>query len=153
MVKQIESLKKGRVLLLESISDLTVGQLNQIPQSLNNNIAWNMGHIIVVQQSACYKRADLPALISDDFQKKFKPGSQPKKAVSDAEIKGINRLFFTTINQLEADYSNQVFSNYIPWSTRLGGEVANIDDAIKFLVFHEGLHLDAIMAIARLMRK
>jgi hypothetical protein len=151
MVEQIESLKKGRASLLESIKGLTADQLNKIPQGLNNNIIWNLGHMIVVQQGICYKRAGLPTLISPDISERFKPGSQPGEVISDAEIKNIGQLFLTSIDRLAADYRSHAFSNYTAWSTRLGGEVANIDDGIKFLLFHEGLHSGIIMDIKRLV--
>jgi len=50
MKKEIERLKKTRIFLLDLIKDLTTEQLNEIPKGFNNNIIWNLGHLIASQQ-------------------------------------------------------------------------------------------------------
>jgi len=153
MTKQIETIRKIRSVLLEHLKDLSTEQFNQIPHGFNNNIIWNLGHIISVQQGICYKRAGLPTLISDDFFERFKPGSKPEGIISDDEIAHIKQLLFTTLDQLETDYNKQIFSNYTAWSTRHGMEIAGIDDGIKFLLFHEGLHSGNIMTMKQFLIK
>lgn len=151
MNKQIESLKKARALLLEGINDLTIEQLSQIPAGFNNNIVWNLGHMIAAQQGICYKRAGATPVISDDFWEKFKPGSKPEGTAEAAEIENIKNLFLSSIDQLEIDCNTHVFDNYTTWTTSYRVEIANINDAISFLPFHEGLHSGIIMALTRLM--
>jgi hypothetical protein len=151
MTKHIETIKQVRTLLLEGIKDLNAEQLNKIPAGFNNNINWNMGHLIVVQQGICYKRAGLPALIIDDFWERFKPGSKPDIVINDDEIAHIKQLLLITWDQLEIDYNKNIFGNYTAWTTRYGVELASIDDGIKFLLLHERLHSATIMAIKRLV--
>ncbi len=59
----------------------------------------------------------------------------------------------STLDQLTIDRETNTFDNYKPWTTRYGAELTNIDDAINFLLFHEGLHTGVIMAIAKLVTK
>jgi hypothetical protein len=151
MTKQIETVKKVRALLLEGIKDLTTEQLNKIPAGFNNNIIWNLGHLIAAQQGICYKRTGATPLISDDFWERFKPGSKPEVTVEAAEIENIKSLFLRSIDQLEIDCDTPVFNSYTAVTTRYGIELASIDDGINFLPFHEGLHLGTIMAIKRLV--
>lgn len=150
MTEQIETVKKVRALLLEGINGLTVEQLNKIPAGFNNNIIWNLGHMIAAQQGICYKRAGATPLISDDFWEKFKPGSKPEVTGEAEEIENIKSLFLSSIDQLEIDYDTLVLNNYTAVTTRYGVELASIDDGINFLPFHDGLHSDTIMAIKRL---
>ncbi|MGZ3764272.1 MAG: DinB family protein [Mucilaginibacter sp.] len=152
MTKQIEIIRKTRTFLLEQLKELTADQLNKVPEGFNNNIIWNLGHMIAAQQGICYKRADLTAVISDDFWEKFRSGSKPEGLVSTAEIEDIKQLFFTSLDQLEADYGNHIFAGYAPWMTRYNVELASIDEAINFLQFHEGLHLGYVMALKRLVK-
>jgi hypothetical protein len=151
MTKQIEIVKKVRASLLEGIKDLTTEQLNKIPAGFNNNIIWNLGHLIAVQQGICYKRAGATTPISVDFWEKFKPGSKPEATAEATEIENIKSLFLSSIDQLEIDYNTPVFDNYTAWTTRSGIELARIDDGINFLPFHEGLHSGTVMAIKRLV--
>ncbi len=152
MTKEIETLKRDRSLLLESIKDLNAEQLNKIPPGFSNNIIWNLGHTIAVQQGVCYKRAGLPALISDYFGENFKSGTKPEGVISDDEITQIKQLLLITLDRFEIDLNNQIFGNYAAWSTRHGMKVANIDDSIKFLLFHDGLHAETIVAIKKIVK-
>ena len=149
MLSQIEAIRENRAVLLEQLEGLTTGQLNQIVKGFNNNIVWNLGHMITVQQGICYKNAGLSMLIRDDFWHRFKPGSVPQGMISADEIASIKQMLIITLDQLETDYKKQIFRQYTSWVTRLGVEVASIDDGIKFLRFHEGLHSGVIAALCR----
>jgi hypothetical protein len=151
MTKQIETIKKVRAFLFESIKDLTSEQLNKIPDGFNNNIIWNLGHLVAAQQGICYKRAGLATQISDEFWEQYRSGSKPGNPLSDAEIAHIKELFFSTLDQLESDYNNNIFTGYTAWSTRYDVEITSIDDALKFLPFHEGLHSGTIGTLKRLV--
>jgi hypothetical protein len=153
MNKQIEAIRRSRSFLLDQLKDLSDEQLNRIPEGFNNNIIWNLGHMITVQQGVCYKRAGLPTLISDDFLERYKPGSKPEGLINAEEIAYIKNLLVITLEQLEADYNKQVFGNYKAWTTRHGVELADIDDGIKFLSLHDNLHSGTIMAINRFAKK
>jgi len=151
MNQQIENLKKVRIFLLESIKDLTTEQWNKIPEGFNNNIAWNLGHLIAAQQGMCYKRANLTPHISDEFWEQFRTGSKPGADLSAGEIENLKGLFLTLMDQLDADYNNQIFGNYTAWSTRYGVEITSIEDALRFLLYHERLHAGTIGALKRLL--
>lgn len=151
MKKQIDTIKKVRTFLLEGIKDLTTEQLNRIPEGFNNNIIWNLGHLVAAQQGICYKRAGVKPLITDEFWENYRSGSKPQGPVSEAEIENIKTLFLITLDELEMDYDKNLFTNYTTWTARYGTEMTNIDDAIAFIPFHEGLHSGVIMALKRLV--
>lgn len=151
MNQQLETIREARTSLFEHVDDLTVGQFNQIPQGFENNICWNMGHMIVVQQGICYQKSGLPLLINEDFWEKFRPGSRPEGIIGVFEILNIKQLLVATLDQLETDYERQIFGNYMNWSTRIGTKVTSIDDALEFLAFHEKLHLGTIISIKKLV--
>ena len=65
MTKQIEIIKKTRVSLLELVKDLSTEQLNKIPDGFNNNIIWNLAHMIAAQQGVCYVRAGLAPVVGE----------------------------------------------------------------------------------------
>ena len=153
MEKQFEILRKTRGFLLSIINDLSIQELNQIPKGFNNNVAWNFGHVIAAQQGVCYLRAGLPMLIDKEIFTKFKPESKPESEMGEDELEGLKSLLFSTIDDLEADYAAGKFSNYTPWTTRYGVQIDSIEDAIKFLPFHDGLHLGYSMALRRAVRQ
>jgi hypothetical protein len=152
MTKQIEIIRKTRSFLLKNLEGLTTEQYNKIPEGFNNNIIWNLGHLIAAQQGVCYIRAGLAPRVGEEIINSFKSGTKPEKDFSEAEIENIKSLLFSTLDQLEGDYNNNVFGGYTAWSTRYEVELAGIDDALDFLPFHEGLHSGCINTLKRLVK-
>jgi len=148
---KLQSLKKIRLVSLQLMQDLSIEQLNHIPQGFNNNILWNAAHLIAAQQGVCYMRAGLPTMISTDFYNAYKPGTKPTAPLGQEEINYIKELLLTSIDQFEADLDKKVFSNYTSWTTRYGVTLNSIDDAVDFLPFHEGMHIGYMMALKRLV--
>src|SRR5579872_5271934 len=144
MNPQIEILRKTRANVLEQIKDLTNEQLNYVAEGFNNNIIWNLEHMIATQQGMSYRRAGLPTIITDDFWEKYRTGSKPDGLAGENEALQIRELLFTTLDKFEIDYDKKIFGNYTAWSTRSGVEIASIDDSLRFLPYHEGLHSGTI---------
>ncbi|MFI5158724.1 MAG: DinB family protein, partial [Sphingobacteriales bacterium] len=141
MKREIEIIKQLRQRILDEISHLSVEQLNKIPAGFNNNIIWNLGHMIAAQQGICYKRAGLDVRVDEAFINAYKPETKPEGFVDDEGVKEIKKMLFTTLDQLEADYDNGAITGYNPFVTRYNVALSNIDEAIGFLPFHEGLHI------------
>lgn len=153
MKKQLEIIRKPRLFLLNSINELSLDELNEIPAGFNNNIIWNMGHMVAAQQGVCYVRMGLPPFTGEDFFNRYKPGSKPEAPVTAAEVDQVKELLFSTLEQLERDYDQGIFKAYVPWVTRYDVAVNTIEEALLFLPFHEGLHLGYITALKKLIRK
>ncbi len=151
MRRAIDIIKQPRLLVLKEIEHLSTEQLNKIPQGFNNNIAWNMGHMIAAQQGICYKRSGLDTTVGEDFFNTYKPGSKPEKFIDEAEIAFIKEQLFISLEKLEADLDKGIFGNYTQVMTRYGIELNNIDEAVAFLPFHEGFHVGYIVALRRLV--
>jgi hypothetical protein len=152
MEKQFEILRKTRTFLLSIINELTPEQINKIPVGFSNNIAWNFGHVIAAQQGVCYKRAGLPMMIDEELFSRFKPESKPETPVGGSELQLLQSLLLSTIDGLEADYKAGKFEGYRPWTTRYGVQIDDIEDAISFLSFHDGLHVGYVMALRRAVK-
>ena len=152
MNKAIESLKKTRLHLLELIKDLSVEQLNEIPIGYNNNVIWNLGHLIVSQQALCYMRANVKPRVDDKYFTNFKPGTKPEFPIDEDDVLEIKGLLISVLDQLEADYNENLFANYGTFTTVFGVELTNIDDALNFVLFHDGLHTGYIMAMKHMLR-
>jgi hypothetical protein len=149
MQKGIERIRNARTYILKLIEGLDAEQLNKIPIGLNNNIIWNVGHLITSQQSICYRRAGIEMFVEEKYLTAYKPGTKPDAFVTETEIEIMKKLFLTAIDKFEKDYNNGLFSKYPTWTTPYGMVVDNIDDAINFVLFHEGLHTGYIMALKR----
>lgn len=148
---QVTTLKKLRFAVLKAVEQLTTEQLNKVPDGFNNNIIWNIAHLIASQQNLCYVKAGQGTLVPEGFIQAYKPGTKPEKEVSAEEIEQIKSLLPDTADQLEADLVAHKFDNYSPWVNSMGLELNNINDIISYLPLHEGMHLGYILALKRLI--
>lgn len=148
----IEKIKIARNSLLSTVAELSIEELNEIPAGFNNNIIWNLAHLTAAQQGMCYVRAGVPTGVSEEFITPFKSGTKPEKFVGENEVRALKEIFLSSLDQFEADYRKNLFANYSAWKTRAGIEINNIDDAIQFLFFHEGVHAGCIIAMKKLVK-
>lgn len=149
MNKQFEILRQSRKLILSSIENLSIEQLNKIPEGFNNNIAWNVAHLVVTQQLLCYKLSELECLISNDMIERFQKGTFPKRPVLEDEFLDIKKLFLELPNKLEEDYKNQKFKKYLSYKTSVNITLNSIEDGIEFNAYHEGIHLGIILQLLK----
>ncbi len=147
----INTLLTLRKSLNDLTKDLNIEQLNKIPPGFNNNIIWNIGHVIATQQGLCYSRSGLPTIISESFFSMYKSGSKPERFIEDKEVIQMRGLLTSSIEQLEKDYQENVFEKYSSLTTRYGVVLSNIDEAINFLPFHEGFHMGYVLSLKRLV--
>jgi len=150
-MEAIQTIRKTRQFLLDTIKDLSAEQINTIPQGFSNNIIWHLGHMVAAQQGVCYIRAGIAPVLDQAFIDRYKSGTKPEHIITDQEIGQIKGLMFSSLDQLQQDYDQKAFEGYTAWSTRYGNTISNIQEAIDFLPFHEGMHIGYIMAFKKLI--
>lgn len=101
--------KTSRKIYLEFFNKYSLEQLNIVPDRFNNNLIWNIGHIIAAQQSLVYRTSNLPMNFTDAYFDKYKHGTKPVVAVSQSEVNEIKSLLISMIDQTGADLSNGSF--------------------------------------------
>lgn len=151
MSQPLAIIRNPRTTILNVIANLSLEQLNRIPAGFNNNIIWNLGHMIAAQCGVCYKRAGLEMPIDETFFDIYKPGTKPERLYTAEDMEQIKTLFATTCNILEADLQKDIWTNYPTWTTRYGVEIKSINDAVAFRPFHEGLHIGTVMALKKIV--
>jgi len=139
----------NRKLLLNLLNSFSTEQLNNIPAGFSNNLIWNIGHVVVVQQLLIYKLSGLPMMVSDVLVEKYKKGSLPSNNVTEEEINEIKSLLFVTIDQTVKDVEANLFKNYNEFTSMSGFTMRNYKDAIEFNNFHEGIHTGIMLQIKK----
>ena len=135
------------------LENTSLEDLNKIPNGFNNNIVWNIGHIIVTQQLLAYKLSGLPIMLSDAIIDAYKKGSKPERAITQTEVDELKVLLFSTIEKTTEDYNKGLFKNYESYTvSTTGNTLTNIDEAFQFIMFHEGMHLGYVMALLRAIK-
>lgn len=149
MHQVFEITRTSRKVLAQFIEQHTLEQLNKIPEGFNNNLIWNLGHCIVVQQMLVYKLSGLPMLVSDAMVEKYRKGTKPESEVSQAEIEELKAMLFETINQTKTDVARKIFKNYDEFTSMSGFTMRNVEDAMAFNYYHEALHIGMMMSIRK----
>ena len=151
MKKHFEYLKVTRNNVLKLIENLDLEQLNKIPEGFNNNLAWNLGHILATQQLLCYGLSSLPMELDNDFISSYRKGSKPEGDISQTDLDSMKNQMIVLADKIEDDYSNGIFKEYKEYSTSFNATLSSVDDGILFNNMHETMHLGFMIALKKLV--
>lgn len=151
MQRTFEITTTSRKIVSQFLDNYSLEQLNNIPVGFKNNLIWNIAHVIVTQQLLVYKFSGLPMLVSEELVQKYMKGTKPEINATQAEVEELKILVSKTINQTKEDYDNGIFENYEEYPTSTGFVLGNVEDAMAFNNFHEGLHIGIMMSLRKLI--
>lgn len=140
---------KNRKIMASFIDAFTLADLNKVPENFNNNLIWNIAHLVATQQLLTYSLSGLPMQVSDKFIEKYKKGSYVSEIVSQEEVDEIKKLLFSTIEKTKEDYKKGVFNAFQPYTTSTNSTLKSFEEAMEFNNFHEGIHLGYILALKK----
>ena len=140
-------LEQDRNLTYSAVAKLNEAQWLAIPDGFDNNIVWNVGHLIVVQQLICYQLSDVPMHVSKEQVRLYKTGTSPADWTQTPDISQLLKQLTEMPKLFADDLAAQKFKKYRQFTTSTGISLKSLDDAIAFNHFHEGLHLGFILAI------
>ena len=141
--------KTNREKYLQFLENYSLEQLNKIPEGLNNNLIWNIGHIIVTQQGLVYRLSGLPINVSDEMMHTYKNGSKPTANATQEDVNEIKLLLFSLMNQTKSDFETGKFQTYTEYTTQMGFNLTSAKEALEFNNYHEAIHLGVMMSIKK----
>ena len=130
---------------------MTEEQLLTIPEGLDNNILWHMGHLILSHNRMLYGSCGLPASCNPEYTQWFNKGSNPGTWTGTPPVAEVVEVFHSQMDQIIADYAADKFQNYKPMELAPGMSLENADDAIGFIVIHESVHHGNIISMRKLL--
>lgn len=149
VLEQTLQIRKGFYHILKSTPR---EELLKIPEGFNNNIWWNIAHVVSTQQALVYALSGNKLQIPQELKDKFKKGTIPDGTATDEEIEQVKALLFSTIEKTIEDYDQGLFSNYNDYTTSANVTLTSVEDAISFNFFHEGLHYGSVLALRRAVK-
>ncbi len=142
-----------RVIFSKIIEETSLEDLNKIPKGFNNNIIWNIAHVVVSEQLLAYKLSGLSSTLSDEIINKYRKDTKPESDVTQKEVNKIKDLLFSTLEKTKADYNKGVFKTYNAYTvSTTGNTLTNIDDALQFILAHEGIHYGYVLALLKAIK-
>jgi len=149
MDKIFDILLKNRTILHTFLQNTPKEDLFKIPEGFNNNIWWNIAHVVVTPQLLLYKLSGLDFTIEEELVNKYKKGTFPEGEPSQTEMEKIKTYLLSNVEQFQQDYERGTFKNFQEYMTTPKVGLNSVEDALQFNVFHEGLHLGSILALKR----
>jgi hypothetical protein len=140
---------KNRAVLKIFIETYSLEDLNKVPEGFGNNIIWNIAHTIATQQILVYGLSGLPTAIPEDFINRFRKGTKVDRNLNQVEVEEIKGLLFSTVEKLKEDYNNKIFKSFNAYTVTTKSTLTNVEEAIAFNNFHEGIHLGYILALKK----
>ena len=135
----------SRKVLLGFLEKYSLDELNKIPEGFSNNLIWNIGHILVVQQLLVYKLSGLPTMVSNEMIEKYQRGTKPEHNVGQEEVDEIKVLLFSTLEKTKQDFEENLFQNYTEFTSMSGFTMKSAANAIEFNNYHEAMHTGIMM--------
>lgn len=151
MEQIFETMRVTRDNIIQLAEGFSNDQLNSIPVGFNNNLVWNLGHVLVTQQLLVYRLSGLPSYLSDDVIDRFRKGTKPEALISEAEIGEIKQNLTELVEKTKEDWSAGKFESYKEYPTSFGVTLRSSADAMQFNNNHEALHLGYMMAMKKLV--
>ncbi len=142
--------ERTRHTIAAEIQDLTDAQLLRVPDGFANNIAWNIGHVIALQQSMIYERSGLPAAVELAEMKQMYWGkTSPADWTETPDPQALLTMFMRHPAQLRADVDAGKFTNvaYAARTSGSGVQMQTVVEAMHYNNTHEALHRGAILAL------
>lgn len=148
---QLDLLLTTRRNALKVTAGLDEDQLNIIPSGFNNNIIWNLGHMLVTQQLLIYSLTYNEVFIDPALVPLYRKGSYPSQTKSRDEIKYIKHQLEFSVSRIKQDYLAGRLDTYKTYTTSYNVTLTSVEEAIHFNNLHEAMHLGYIMCIKKFL--
>lgn len=148
----LEILKATRKNIIRDIENLSIEQFNIIPNGFNNNIIWNVAHLVATQQLLVYGFSGTPFVVPQELIDLYRKGTAPTAVVDKEQIEEYKSLLISTIEQMDKDYKNGALGeNYRAYTTSYGMTLSSVEEAIEFNNVHDAMHYGMIKMMLRMV--
>jgi len=148
----VSLIEKTRQRMLKMAEALPPEKLLRIPAGFRNNLLWNLGHVMAVQQNLCYEKSEFPVRVPTYLLTPFRKGTHPGEWSGTMDLEDIKTWLLESVNSLREDLHKNVFAHFTPFETGTGAKIASISDALSFDAWHEAMHLGIMMSMLKLVQ-
>ncbi|RIX52155.1 DinB family protein [Paenibacillus nanensis] len=152
LFKQLRFVRTNTV---QRVKDMSMEKACIVPRGFNNNVLWNLGHILFVHERFSFALINEKMELPNHFAELFAPGTKPENGGT--PLPELDEIIFLLSNQM--DRIEQSLENRLeeqlekPYVTSTGLEISTIKECLSFCLYHEGMHFAAIKSIKQQLGK
>jgi hypothetical protein len=150
---EMEWMKLTRGMTLGAVKSLSNDQLLKVPQNFNNNILWNVGHLLYSQCAFFYGLTQqpfpLPAGSADLYKSLFDDATSPKTWNDHPDIPALLDQYASITDTIVADAKAGKFDGFKATELFPGMTLHSVAEIAGFQCVHEGMHYGAISALKK----
>ncbi len=128
--------------------------MNVIPPGLNNNLAWQIGHLCVSTEALFYRAGAVHPERSIPGVKQYMRGTKPEAFIPAEEIATQKTRLLSVIDEIEKDYQPHSASQPLaaPFvNPTIGMTFATLDEILWFTTHHDMMHWGNMLALKKLV--
>lgn len=146
-----KTLRTTRWHMVRELDGLSHDQLLAIPEGRDDNILWNVGHLLCSLSRLTYVFSGYPLPIPQAYLSLFGKGTNAVSWESPPDPEEVLQRFLEMPDKIEADYRAGKFGDYKPLTLGGGHTVQSVEEAVAFHCFHEGLHIGMVISLKRML--
>ena len=149
----LDVLAQTRRSLVAVCDGLTDDQRLAVPDGLSNHVLWNLGHVVVTERLLAYGLARRPLGVPDAWVAAFRKGTRPTPGEAAVPYAEVRDAALALPDQTAADLraGRLDSADFREYRTTPGVVLASVADAVRFNLYHEGLHLGSVLALRKLV--
>jgi hypothetical protein len=146
------SAQVARGYMKQRIEDLSHEDLLHVPDGADNNVLWNLGHIVLSHYRLVYRPAGATVPVPETWNEWFLPGTSPGSWTDEGPAVGeVLDQFHGQFERIGADHNAGLFDAYKPFELKSGAKLSSAEEAMAFNLMHEGIHIGAVIALRHQM--
>ncbi len=146
-----KTLKITRHHMLRELEGLSHEDMLVIPDGRDDNVLWNVGHLLCSLSRLTYVFSGHPLPIPERYLELFGKGTSARNWTENPDAAEVLERFKAMPAQIEADYLAGNFKDYEPLQITPGSTIDSVEEAVAFHCFHEGLHIGMIITLKELL--
>lgn len=152
MESLVTSARIARSYMRQRIEGLSNEQLLLVPTGAENNILWNVGHVVLSHFRLVYRPAGAAVPLPESWNEWFLPGTSPAGwGNCGPDVSEVMDQFESQFDRIAADHTKGLFSAYKAFELKSGSRLNTVEEAMAFNLMHEGIHIGAIIALKQRM--
>jgi hypothetical protein len=136
-----------RIHMMRELEGLGDQDLLTIPDGRDDNILWNVGHLLCSLSRLTYVFSGYPLPIPEHYLGLFGKGTNARDWPMNPPVTEVLKRFEAMPEQIESDYRAGKFTEYQSLQITPTYPIDSVEEAIAFHCFHEGLHLGKILTL------